>query len=68
MILKLRNRLSYNHYGGSVERGAWDDELLIKVVLDYHASFLSIHWCPDVFYNANKDIIARINRRIGYRL
>jgi hypothetical protein len=60
--------LEHEHYGGSVERGAWDDELLIKAVEDYHASFLSIHWWPDVFYNANKDIIARINRRIGYRL
>jgi len=60
--------LEHEHYGASVERGAWDDELLFKAVEDYHASFLSIHWWPDVFYNANKDIIARINRRIGYRL
>lgn len=60
--------LEHEHYGGSVERGAWEDELLIKAVEDYHASFLSIHWWPDVFYNANKDLIAQINRRIGYRL
>lgn len=60
--------LEHEHYGGSLQRGAWDEELLIKAVEDYHASFLSIHWWPDVFYEANRDIITRINRRIGYRL
>lgn len=60
--------LEHEHYGGSVDRGAWDKELLIKAVEDYHASFLSIHWWPDEHYKANKDIIERINRRIGYRL
>lgn len=60
--------LEHEHYGGSVGRGAWDEELLLKAVEDYHASFLSIHWWPDAFHNANKDIIARVNRRIGYRL
>ena len=60
--------LEHEHYGGSVERGAWDEELLLKAVEDYHASFLSIHWWPDIFYEANRDIIARINKRIGYRL
>lgn len=60
--------LEHDHYGESLQRGAWDQELLIKAVEDYHASFLSIHWWPDLFFEANKDIIARINRRIGYRL
>jgi len=60
--------LEHEHYGGSVNRGAWDKELLIKAVEDYHASFLSIHWWPDLFFEANRDIITRINRRIGYRL
>src|SRR5690554_3057545 len=60
--------LEQEQYGGSVQRGAWDEELLIKAVEDYHASYLSIHWWPDIFYEANKSIISRINRRIGYRL
>lgn len=60
--------LEHEHYGGSVQRGAWDKELLIKAVEDYHASFLSIHWWPDEHLAANRDIIERINRRIGYRL
>lgn len=60
--------LEHEHYGGSVQRGAWNEELLLQAVEDYHASYLSIHWWPDVFYEANKEIISRINRRIGYRL
>lgn len=60
--------LEHEHYGGSLERGAWNKELLLKAVEDYHASFLSIHWWPDEFYKANSDIIERINRRIGYRI
>lgn len=60
--------LEHEHYGGSAERGAWDKELLLKAVEDYHASYLSIHWWPDVFLEKNRDIIDRINRRIGYRL
>lgn len=60
--------LEHEHFGGSVLRGAWEDELLEQAVEDYHASFLSIHWWPDEFYSKNQDLIARINRRIGYRL
>jgi len=60
--------LEHEHYGGSVERGAWDKELLLKAVEDYHATYLSIHWWPDEEFKANHDIIERINRRIGYRL
>jgi len=60
--------LEHEHFGGSVKRGAWDDELLVQAVEDYHASFLSIHWWPDVFYQEKQDLIARINRRLGYRL
>lgn len=60
--------LEHEHYGGSVSRGAWDKELLLKSVEDYHASYMSIHYWPHIEYEANKDIIARINRRMGYRL
>lgn len=60
--------LEHEHYGGSVQRGAWDKELLLKAVEDYHASYLSIHWWPGEFLEKNRDIIDRINRRIGYRL
>lgn len=60
--------LEHEHYGGSVARGAWDDELLLKAVEDYHASYMSIHWWPRIFLKENRKIIDRINRRLGYRL
>jgi len=35
--------LEHEHYGGSVKRGAWRQDLWIKAVEDYHASYVSIH-------------------------
>ncbi len=60
--------LEHEHYGGSKARGAWSGDLLLKAVEDYHASYLSIHWWPREELNENRDTIARINRRLGYRL
>lgn len=34
----------------------------------YHASFMSAHWFPDLYLEANRDLIHRINQRLGYRL
>ena len=60
--------LEHEHFGNSKERGAWDRELLLKSVEEYHASFMSIHWWPDVLLKENKETIDIINRRMGYRL
>ena len=60
--------LEHEHYGGSKERGAWDPELLLKSVEDYHASYMSIHWWPRIELKENREIIDRINRRMGYRI
>lgn len=60
--------LEHEHYGGSVQRGAWDKELLLRAVEEYHASYLSIHWWPRIELDENRDIIDRINRRMGYRI
>jgi hypothetical protein len=60
--------IEHEHYGLSKERSAWDPALLLESVEQYHASYLSIHWWPDVFLKENKDVIAKINRRLGYRL
>ena len=60
--------LEHEHYGGSVGRGAWDKELLLQAVEEYHASYMSIHWWPREELEANRDIIGRINRRMGYRI
>jgi hypothetical protein len=60
--------LEHEHYGSSVARKAWDPELLIKSVEEYHASYLSIHWWPQEFLEKNREAVARINRRLGYRI
>lgn len=60
--------LEHEHYGGSVKRKAWDKELFYKSIEEYHASYMSIHWWPREFYEANADVIARINLRMGYRI
>jgi hypothetical protein len=61
--------LEHEHYGSSVLRGAWKDgSQLLEAVELYHASYMSIHWWPDEFYQKNKDLIEKINLRLGYRI
>jgi len=61
--------LECEHYGSSKRRGAWEDgRLYLQAVEDYHASYASIHWWPKEFLAANRDLIRRINLRLGYRL
>lgn len=60
--------LEHDHMGESAARGAWDPELLLKSVEEYHGSYMSIHWWPRVELEQNRDIIRRINLRLGYRL
>lgn len=60
--------LEHEHYGGSKKKGAWDKKLLLQSVEDYHASYMSVHWWPDIFLEENRDIIDKINLRLGYRL
>lgn len=60
--------LEHEHYGSSKARKAWSGELLLKSVEAYHASYLSIHWWPREELAENREAIARINRRLGYRI
>jgi hypothetical protein len=60
--------LEHEHYGGSKARGAWSGDLLLQSVEDYHASYMSIHWWPREELVENRETVARINRRLGYRL
>lgn len=61
--------LEHEHYGSSILRDAWKDGgQLLEAVEAYHASYLSIHWWPQEFYDKNKDLIQRINLRLGYRV
>ncbi|MBI5383832.1 MAG: DUF4832 domain-containing protein [Verrucomicrobia bacterium] len=60
--------LEHEHYGPSKQRKAWSGDLLLKSVEDYHASYMSIHWWPREELAENREPVARINRRLGYRL
>jgi len=60
--------LEHEHLCSSVERKAWSGDLLMKSVEDYHASFMSIHWWPEIEWKENQTTIEKINRRLGYRL
>ena len=61
--------LEHEHYGPSKSRGNWEDgRLLLKAVEEYHASYLSIHWWPHEFLEANRALIDQINLRLGYRV
>jgi hypothetical protein len=60
--------LEHEHFGLSREHKAWDWNLLLKSVEDYHASYMSIHWWPRELLEDNREMIDRINRRMGYRI
>jgi len=66
---KLPVVLEHEHYGSSKRRKAWGDgSLLLEAVEQYHASYMSIHWWPRILLDENREIVDRINRRMGYRL
>jgi len=61
--------LEGEHYGSSKQRGAWGDgHLFLQAVEDYHASYATVHWYPREFLKDNRELIARVNLRLGYRL
>jgi hypothetical protein len=61
--------LESQHYGPARDRGSWGDgHLYLKAIEQYHASYASVHWHPREFLTENRELIDRINRRIGYRL
>ena len=65
---KLPVILEHQHYGASLKNGAWDKDLFLKSVEDYHACYMSIHWWPRILLDENRDVIDKINLRMGYRL
>lgn len=61
--------LECEHYGSSRDRRAWGDgSWYLRAVEEYHASYVSIHWWPREFLVEQRDLIDRINLRLGYRL
>lgn len=61
--------LESEHYGNSLGRGYWKDgRRYLQAIEDYHASYASVHWWPREFLAENRQLVARINQRLGYRL
>ncbi|MDO4573622.1 MAG: DUF4832 domain-containing protein [Planctomycetia bacterium] len=60
--------LEHEHRGSSVKKEAWDTTLLEKSVEEYHAAYMSIHWWPQEEWKLDKDVIQRMNLRLGYRI
>ena len=55
------------HWTMCRERGRWVPERLLECVEKHQASYLSIHCFPQPYYEAHKDLMAQIARRLGYR-
>ena len=60
--------LEHQHYGACKNRGTWRPEKVAASVEAYHASFMSIHGFPKPYLAENRQMIDRINMRMGYRL
>lgn len=60
--------LEHEHYQPSIDRGAWNRDIFMRAIEEYHASYICIHWFPREFLEKEKELIDRVNRRLGYRL
>lgn len=60
--------VEHGHYIRRVYRNQWKPERLIQAVEDYHASYMSIHDWPRPYLDKHRDIIDKINLRLGYRI
>lgn len=61
--------IEMDHYSATKKNKTWGDgSRYAQAVEDYHASYISIHGDPVLFLKENTNLIAQINRRLGYRL
>ncbi len=60
--------LEHEHFGGLKARGKWNGDTLLEAIEAYHASYVSIHGWPRDELEHWREPIARINRRLGYRI
>ncbi len=61
--------LESQHYGPAKDNGNWGDgSRYLEAIEAYHASFASVHWYPREFLRENRELVDRINLRLGYRL
>ncbi len=61
--------LECEHYGSSMKKGYWQDgSRFLDAVEEYHASYATAHWYPREFLEKNRELVRKINMRLGYRL
>ncbi len=60
--------VEHGHYIRRVYKKNWTPERLVQAVEDYHASYLSIHNWPEPYLKSHRDVIDKINLRLGYRI
>lgn len=60
--------LETTHYAEGLQSHSWDDDILLKAIREYHASYLSIHHFPREFLEAKRELIDRVNQILGYRV
>jgi hypothetical protein len=60
--------LEHEHYMSSIQRGAWQRDVFLRAIEEYHASYMSIHWFPREFLEKERELIDKVNLRLGYRL
>ena len=65
---KLPVILEHEHYQSSIGRGAWHRDIFLRAIEEYHASYMCIHWFPREFLEKERDLIDKVNMRLGYRL
>jgi len=58
------------HYGMAVRwwRTWGDGSGYLESIERYHASYAGVHWWPREFLKENRELIDRVNRRLGYRI
>jgi len=56
------------HITKRLEKGIWDPAKLKQCLEEYHASYLSIHGFPDLYWEKNKHVWKETANRMGYRL
>ena len=55
------------HYRYAKNKRLWSGKRLLDSIEAHHASYCSIHGDPKEIFEENRDAIAAINRRLGYR-
>lgn len=55
------------HYRYAKDRKLWSGKTLLDSIEAHHASYCSIHGDPREIFEENREAVAEINRRLGYR-